>query len=948
MENNTPLWLDLKKEYIDDNFEKLLPYLRDTKHTDTFYNTTIELLRERINILVESIANRPLHQDEEIGFDHSFNIRLLAAWLLSGADTDSHKTYLAMLGELRHLVPKYSEEFLKIGMKSLRYEKVKSPGILWDDIIRFSVEIFAYKVINNSDFLVPRLKERWWKGYGSICQTTDLMYLLPSSDEKTKKTLTELAVCISAECGIRVLPAGKEKLKQSLQSDFAALNSFVESFIEEMKKSKPKSSVIKSSPSYSDNDKVVARVIGVQGDIVTLETTDPNYPKLIGPLEFSMRSNVYYYPSMFAKWLKPDYTLPVHIKSITDHTFTLERTFLDFIVADCEKNEFDGKSSLAKLIDTTQREYVWINESGIPIYTERDPKLIKGAFAYIRVTESGTGKYRGKFTGEIDEYAEETFFENESRDLCIQAFCKSAYDGEIKDKNSREEEVIVGLDPSIIKLILRHLFAHQKHLMKPSDRAKLLAITRIMAEMQKDQAAAEYIDFANSYLRALVLFARDEDLSAIKIKMPTNVAESKSALKRMAVVQLLSQWGNTSNEEDLISYANEFKNSEPTLSRIARIIQTSNSMREIVTGASLNMLKREIIKALQLENDEEGDLESENGAYLGVESGSTEFKESVVFPPDNNMQANEERQVRNILKGICAFLNSQVGGTLYIGVSDQGYIKGIQNDLDFLHISADTYMRVHIQDPAKKMLGLDAIAYMKMELLYDEQVVAIHVEPYPYRVVELEGNAYQRINAENRLMTDFMKQQMIAKKVFTKREAAANLSSLQHAIQGCRQVILHRYASSNSNSVTDREVEPYCVYPEANIVTCLDLNDMKCKCFNINRIGYVEILEKEWLYKTKHNVIKVDAFHLSGEKKIHCTLELDLMAKNLLCEEYPLAKESIKKSGKENYWILDIDVYNINGIGRFCMGLAAHITILDAPELKAYIKSTTKDILEHL
>ena len=44
--NSTPLWLHLKKEYIDDNFEQLLPYLREyagRKDCDAFYDTTVQL-----------------------------------------------------------------------------------------------------------------------------------------------------------------------------------------------------------------------------------------------------------------------------------------------------------------------------------------------------------------------------------------------------------------------------------------------------------------------------------------------------------------------------------------------------------------------------------------------------------------------------------------------------------------------------------------------------------------------------------------------------------------------------------------------------------------------------------------------------------------------------------------------------------------------------------------
>ena len=62
--SSTPLWLNLKKEYIDDNFENLLEYLRgkhDPRSKDSFYHTTINLLKERIAELVQQIASRPVY-----------------------------------------------------------------------------------------------------------------------------------------------------------------------------------------------------------------------------------------------------------------------------------------------------------------------------------------------------------------------------------------------------------------------------------------------------------------------------------------------------------------------------------------------------------------------------------------------------------------------------------------------------------------------------------------------------------------------------------------------------------------------------------------------------------------------------------------------------------------------------------------------------------------------
>ena len=65
--DKTPLWLDLRKEYIDDNFEKLRGYLCDCSTSaakkDSFYDTTIELLRARVEDLITSIASRPTKQE---------------------------------------------------------------------------------------------------------------------------------------------------------------------------------------------------------------------------------------------------------------------------------------------------------------------------------------------------------------------------------------------------------------------------------------------------------------------------------------------------------------------------------------------------------------------------------------------------------------------------------------------------------------------------------------------------------------------------------------------------------------------------------------------------------------------------------------------------------------------------------------------------------------------
>jgi predicted DNA-binding transcriptional regulator YafY len=254
----------------------------------------------------------------------------------------------------------------------------------------------------------------------------------------------------------------------------------------------------------------------------------------------------------------------------------------------------------------------------------------------------------------------------------------------------------------------------------------------------------------------------------------------------------------------------------------------------------------------------------------------------------------------------------------------------------------------YVQDIAKKHFGVDALPYLNIEPLYDNQVVAVHVRQHPYRLVELEGVAYLRVNAESRIMPEKMRQELIDQKLFTNKDLAAAISALQHACTLKRCVILHQYSSNNGGTVSDRHVEAYDVRPEDNLVICYDLDKQTTRVFNINRIGYVEILEDEpWRRASSHKQIFVDVFHMNADTTTRISLQLDLMAKNLLVEEFPRAKDFIiAHKDDENIWYFTADICRMEGIGRFYIGLANHITILEGEPLRQYAAEYAKKYLQ--
>ena len=67
------------------------------------------------------------------------------------------------------------------------------------------------------------------------------------------------------------------------------------------------------------------------------------------------------------------------------------------------------------------------------------------------------------------------------------------------------------------------------------------------------------------------------------------------------------------------------------------------------------------------------------------------------------------------------------------------------------------------------------------------------------------------------------------------------------------------------------------------------------------------------------------------------------MAKNLLIEEYPLAEIDLRH--EDDRGIMETNVSGMEGVGRFVIGLASDVRVIDSPELKTYIKTFVSNYL---
>lgn len=135
---------------------------------------------------------------------------------------------------------------------------------------------------------------------------------------------------------------------------------------------------------------------------------------------------------------------------------------------------------------------------------------------------------------------------------------------------------------------------------------------------------------------------------------------------------------------------------------------------------------------------------------------------------------------------------------------------------------------------------------------------------------------------------------------------------LTRAIQNKEQVLLKKYQSINTETITDRIVEPFGFTENYQTVMSYEPASEKNKTYNIDRIGTVEYLNQKFQHEAKHEqqVMDVFGFAYNGQK-YPVKLEMSMKEYLLLKAQYPLIAPFVKyESGKDKY-VLEVEVNDL-------------------------------------
>lgn len=421
--------------------------------------------------------------------------------------------------------------------------------------------------------------------------------------------------------------------------------------------------------------------------------------------------------------------------------------------------------------DDAGKKYYGVSDLGYPvvIWTKRDmPQLAKYDVVYVNVdnvslqgdvlfvntlfsdiapeeeqADNGQLAISDSFHMMLVDYAREKVYEPaETDDAAAEA---PAYAEDIAENY---------LSPSSVSAISQLLNAMAISEGDNLPRAySLLSVSLIMARMAGDMYRATFLHAKCALLEALAKFAGDGRIDPAEAERLSDscrrfVSDDADLAQKLEVVRTLSRLDQP-GEVPMPGQADM-----SPAAKVARLVNAYNQLR----GLRMNVAREEIIKGiygvLRLPVPESVDVLR----IKAQEDQHNEFKESMIYPAGNGMHASEMLQGREIMEVVDGMLNSE-GGTLYIGVNNQGIPSGLANDFIYLNRGHADYDVLDMQDKfslafyanLREQIGLTYGGkpmrdYVTLEFddLGEKVIARVSVRPFPGMVRMKDDKVFLR------------------------------------------------------------------------------------------------------------------------------------------------------------------------------------------------------------
>ncbi len=450
-----------------------------------------------------------------------------------------------------------------------------------------------------------------------------------------------------------------------------------------------------------------------------------------------VRYNIYVDESSFFDENGRPYLLRAKVLSINSEG-DLNFTMLDYVNAFVRECVNIGDIVRCIVLDTFNGVYLCVSEDGyslqLPLGTEEplNPKdYIEVSISNVRSNNTVEAEFERKI---IDSFTVKNAFDNL---ICSYAEGR-VYEEAVGEQDLEQPEVTMEKTyvEEIIHIIDRMAVLEKNYILTYN----YLAFTRILALIIKNRDWAVYFNERMRLLQMLQHFVINGKIDEERLKelgqtnrdMINNYPVLETKLLELQIVGCMDN-----PEQDAFIWNIIASTANNRLSQLAKLVMSYNSLRNFDMSKEREAIRTKISEVLNIR------IKMPESVYLGEENQCQEFKTSIVYPADNHMRADLRRQTLEIMKVICGFLNAE-GGTLYIGVNNEGVVAGLYMDMAYFKGNRDAF-DLHVRNSIVSYMGNEANSLVRASFTSyaGKWVYVLEIQPCPHPV-RVEGIVYQR------------------------------------------------------------------------------------------------------------------------------------------------------------------------------------------------------------
>lgn len=418
-----------------------------------------------------------------------------------------------------------------------------------------------------------------------------------------------------------------------------------------------------------------------------------------------------------------------------------------------------GDEGLVQVTMANPKGYVCISEGGFSLsFPKCGEDLRLNDFCVVRLENIyPSGEIRASFVdypGEDDK----PFSQNSAFKYLLQDYCgdRYLYPEELDDTSAEEESLekarsaqnFIGAERmrELIHLIDREGMMQTDHILTYN----YLAVGRIMSRLLGDSQLAAYFYNRMELVRTITSFGDtgkidDDTLMRLLGDNRDFMSTYPDIEARLTQLRLINRLDKPVKTEGWIwDVANHHPDART--SALARLVVSYNMLEHANLYEVRRALKRKIYQLMELK------VQLPDTLKVAEEDQYTELKTSLFYPAGNRMQPNEQIQITEILRVISSFLNAS-GGRLYIGVADNGYASGLDEDFAYLNKGYSSYDLATVKDRFDRRLRdavhnrMGRVANSKIstefEVVGDRVIYRVDIDPSS-EVALVDGVAYER------------------------------------------------------------------------------------------------------------------------------------------------------------------------------------------------------------